>query len=253
MLGAPPLRRVPEVPGQNRRKRPGGSRHPPDPRQRKHPQDAPHSALARQATPLPPSLHTDQRLLAQSGRTLVRRPDREAAPSRCAPQHAGPRRSDLRLRRCYQSRAKAIHLDQDRRSDPRQRRQILPADFRLRTLADCRQLLGELTRLGDHHASGELAVTGFVVDAEDSTQIAEAPGSVSLSFPVRPAQGTSVVNAVTGIGYGGTLLILVFDDRGRLRATSPWNETRLSGEMGPVQIALALARDSMSTRSALVR
>ena len=49
-----------------------------DPRQLRHPQDRPDSALADEAASLPRALHADQRLVAQPRRALVCRSDREA-------------------------------------------------------------------------------------------------------------------------------------------------------------------------------
>ena len=79
--------RVPEVPRHDRRRGARGPGRAPDSRQLRHPQDAPDSSLARQASPLSSALHADRRVLAQSRRALVRLAHREADQARRPSQH----------------------------------------------------------------------------------------------------------------------------------------------------------------------
>jgi transcriptional regulator with XRE-family HTH domain len=109
-----PLGRVPQVPRPDRGQRSRLLRRPPRPRQLQHTQDAPHSALACQAPALPPPLHSHQRLVAQSGRKMVRCADREATPPRCPSQHTRTRASHLHVRRQNQPAPQPLHLDQVR-------------------------------------------------------------------------------------------------------------------------------------------
>ena len=70
---ASPQRRVPRVPRRRSSARSAGPRCASGDGQLRHPQDAADPRLARQASALSRALHADQRLLAQSGRALVRR------------------------------------------------------------------------------------------------------------------------------------------------------------------------------------
>ena len=79
-----PLRRVPEVPHQDRHAGPGRPRRAPHLRQLRHPQDRRDQELAGSPPPLPHALHPHLLLLAQPGRALVRRTHHQAAPARRA-------------------------------------------------------------------------------------------------------------------------------------------------------------------------
>ena len=94
--------------------------------QLRHPQGAGDQSLVCQTASLSPSLHSHLRLLAQSGRALVRASDRAPDPPRCSPQHQGIGGGRRRLHRRPQCRTEAIPLDQIRRSNLQLNRQILP-------------------------------------------------------------------------------------------------------------------------------
>src|SRR5215470_534250 len=67
-----PRGRIPQVPGLGREGGTGRARHPPRPRQLRHPQGAAGQGMARAPPALSPALHADQRVLgAEPGRTLV--------------------------------------------------------------------------------------------------------------------------------------------------------------------------------------
>ena len=57
------------------------------------------------------SLHPDQRLLAQYGRTFLPGPDRQAYPPRCLSERQGAHRGHRGLHRQTQSATQAVHLD----------------------------------------------------------------------------------------------------------------------------------------------
>ena len=75
------------LPRCHRRRRAGRSRYPFGHGQLRHPQGAGDQSLVCQTASLSPSLHSHLRLLAQSGRALVRASDRAPDPPRCSPQH----------------------------------------------------------------------------------------------------------------------------------------------------------------------
>lgn len=116
--------------------------------------------------------------------------------------------------------------------------------------SDCQQFLGELAELSRYHNTGELLVIGFVVDAKDAREIADALEGARLSFPLRAAaNNTGIVKAVRAIGYRATPLVLVFDGSGRLRAASPWNDVQLPGRgMRAIEVALELAAEAKDVR-----
>ena len=70
-------------------------------------------------------LHADLRVLDQSGRTLVRRTDAQAAAARCAPLDPPARSRHPRLHRQAQRRPEALQVDQIGRRHPRRRRLTL--------------------------------------------------------------------------------------------------------------------------------
>ena len=88
MLSPSPFRRVPQVPRHRRQGRAEGLRRPPCSRQLRHPQDRDDPQLAGTSAALPSPFHADQCLLAQSGRTLVRRNHAPDDPSRLLSEHA---------------------------------------------------------------------------------------------------------------------------------------------------------------------
>ena len=69
--------------------------------------------LARQASTLPSALHADQRLLAQSGRALLRGDHEEAHPARCVCQRGRARSCHPRLSGEPQRQSKAVRVEQD--------------------------------------------------------------------------------------------------------------------------------------------
>ena len=143
LLPTPPGARVPPLPRHHRRQRAGRPRGPRRARQRRQPQDQADPRLVRQETSLARAFHADQRVLAQSGRTLFRQPHRAcAAPWRPSLDHPA-RGGHPRLHRRPQRRSQTLPLDQDRRRHPRLRPTLLhpnppsawfAADFRIRTL-----------------------------------------------------------------------------------------------------------------------
>ena len=100
----------------------------PGPGQLRHPQDPGDQELAAAASTLPSALHSDQRLLAEPGRTLVRRADQPQAPPISPPQRHRARSRCRSLDRRLEQRPQTLRLDQDRRRDPRNPRRILPTN-----------------------------------------------------------------------------------------------------------------------------
>ena len=78
---------------------------------------------------LPPALHAHERILDQPGRTVVRGDYRTADPARHAPQHRGVGTGDRGVPERPQREPKAVHLDQERRPDPRITQDLLRTDF----------------------------------------------------------------------------------------------------------------------------
>ena len=87
--------RVQEVPADDRRRGAGRLRRARRARQRLHPQDTGRQTLAASPPPLRAALHPDQLLLAQPGRTLVRRTDHQETAPRHPPLRA-PLNADIR-------------------------------------------------------------------------------------------------------------------------------------------------------------
>src|SRR3954452_8060143 len=122
-----PRHRVPQVPQPAQPRGPRRARCAPHPGQLRHPQNARDPPLARPPPPLPPALHPDQQLLAQPRRTALRRTHHpDAAPWR-PPQRRRSRNRHPHLDRQLEPRPPPLHLDQDRGTDPRIDRRVLPA------------------------------------------------------------------------------------------------------------------------------
>src|SRR3954463_11550299 len=90
-------------------------------------QNARDPPLARPPPPLPPALHPDQQLLAQPRRTALRRTHHSDAAPRRPPQRRRPRDRHPHLDRQLEPQPSPLHLDQDRGTDPRIDRRVLPA------------------------------------------------------------------------------------------------------------------------------
>ena len=78
--------------------------------------------VAGQAPPLPPAFHPDLLVVAQPGRTLVPRADRQSAAARRLRVGARPDRRDPGIHRRPQQRPQTLRVDRHRRIDPRQGR-----------------------------------------------------------------------------------------------------------------------------------
>ncbi len=100
-----------------------------------HPQTPHREALARRASPVPHALHPHLLVLAQPGRTVVRAADRHATAPRHARLPTGTGERPTRLDRSMERRPQTVHLDQDRRRDPRPARLISSTNSRRRTPA----------------------------------------------------------------------------------------------------------------------
>lgn len=110
-------------------------------------------------------------------------------------------------------------------------------------LSDCRTLVAELKRLGQHHATGKLAITGFVVDAASEGDIERALNGDRPPFPLRAARDAGIAEAAMAIGFTKTPLVLVFDRAGRLRAASPWVQGGDRQSADAIRVALDIAED----------
>jgi hypothetical protein len=122
---------------------------PPDLRQPVHPQDTRDHRLAGRPSPLPPALHPDQFVMAQPGRAMVRPAHRPGTTPRRAPIGAGIGEKHPRLGRRLERGPATVHMDQNRRPDPRTTRSIYTTNSRRGTLACCSGQLGcEFDRTG---------------------------------------------------------------------------------------------------------
>ena len=88
-----------------------------------------------QASALSCAFHAHRSIVDQPGRTLLRSADREANSAGRSSQHTRTGTNDSPLPRHLQRNCKAFCLDQNGRSNPGQRGQILSANFSYRTLA----------------------------------------------------------------------------------------------------------------------
>ena len=118
VLPAPPVRRIQQVPRGHREGSSQRAGHPPGSRQPQHLQDGDDPQVVAQTSPLPSPLHADQRILAQSGRTLVRRNHQQADPMGELPKHAGTRAGHRRLPGRLQRGPGTLHLDEVCRHHP---------------------------------------------------------------------------------------------------------------------------------------
>jgi len=91
--------------------------------------------LASQTHPLPSALHPHQLQLDQPGRTLVRLQHRRTSPPRQPHLRPSPRSRHPRLGHRLERGTQAVHLDQDRRTDPAITRPTSYTNLRRRTLA----------------------------------------------------------------------------------------------------------------------
>lgn len=73
--------------------------------------------LAGQTATLPGALHANLRLMAESGRTMVRRTHQQTDPARCFPQRHGTEGGHSRVCRCTQRRSKTGGKRQGRNGD----------------------------------------------------------------------------------------------------------------------------------------
>src|SRR5262249_11610213 len=143
------------------------------------------STLAAPPSSLQIPLQADVWLLDQPGRTLVRDPDRKADPARNPPQHPRAGGCPQAVRRDSQREPQAIHVDQDRRPDPRQHPSLLPTNFGDRTLGR-RDTGGYRLAVGRHEqqrltlAHGAKEVDGDVelLERRDSDWRTRLPGLV---------------------------------------------------------------------------
>src|SRR6476646_7070002 len=86
----------------------------------------------------PHAPHPDLFLLAQPGRAVVRAADRQETAPRHLPLNPGPGERHSRLDRSLERTPPTLHLDQDRRRNPRTPQLISSTNSWRRTLADAR-------------------------------------------------------------------------------------------------------------------
>ena len=131
----PPRDRVQEVPRHARSRGPLPARRSPHPRQRLHPQDASDPTLAGRPPPIRPALHANLKLMAEPRRTLVLRTDNQKAAPRQPHLSATTQHRHPRLDQQLEPKPPPVHLDQNRRPNPRIGRPLLHPNQRLTTLA----------------------------------------------------------------------------------------------------------------------
>jgi transposase len=122
-------RGVPPLPADRRACHARGVRTASGARQRQHPQEPDHSALAAQASARAPALHTDFGFLDQPGGVLVLGPHGPASQTRAVSLHSRIGERHPCLRGDQQRESEAIRLDEDRRPDPSVRRSVLHTNF----------------------------------------------------------------------------------------------------------------------------
>ncbi len=89
--------------------------------------------------PLPHAPHPDLLLLAQPGRAVVRAADRQETAPRRPPINPGPGERHSRLDHRLERKPQTLHLDQDRRRNPRTTRLISSTNSWRRTLGSSRR------------------------------------------------------------------------------------------------------------------
>jgi len=83
--------------------------------QLEHAQNAAHPKLVRQAAAVPRPLHTDVRIVVESRRALVRRPDDQADSPRRVPERSPTQGRHPGIHRCAPGQSEAVRLDEERR------------------------------------------------------------------------------------------------------------------------------------------
>jgi len=83
----------------------------------------------------PFAFHTHECIVAEFGRALVRRPDKQANPQRCSPEYPPTQNRHPRISRSKQRGPQTFHLDEICRPDHKSCRVLLSANLYLRTLA----------------------------------------------------------------------------------------------------------------------
>ena len=110
---------VSRLPAPHRRQRPRTLRRSPHRRQLRHPQAPEGQSLARKATAIPHPLHTHLCLVAQPGRALVRHHHSNGHSTRLVLQRQGTGEQDRSLRPPLQRQSHTLHVDRNRRINPR--------------------------------------------------------------------------------------------------------------------------------------
>jgi site-specific DNA recombinase len=117
---SPPAHRVLEVPAHDRPGSPQRAPDPSDPGQLLNAQARKREAVAREAPALSSALHADLELLAEPDRAVVRQAHRQGHPPRHLSLSTRTHHRNRDLPTGQQQRPPALHLDRDRRADPRQ-------------------------------------------------------------------------------------------------------------------------------------
>src|SRR5262249_3490588 len=102
--------------------------------QLRHAQYPGYPPVAAQAPTVLPALHPDQLVVAEPGRTLVRRADEPQAAQVCPPQRHRARNRHPQVDQRVEQGPEGVCLDQDRRPDPGNPRLLLRANYWVRTL-----------------------------------------------------------------------------------------------------------------------
>jgi transcriptional regulator with XRE-family HTH domain len=89
---------------------------------------------ARGASPVPHALHPDLLVVDQPGRAVLRLRHRRSSATLGPPQRPSPRGRHPQMGESLERKSPAIHLDQERRTDPRITRTTSPTNYRRRTL-----------------------------------------------------------------------------------------------------------------------
>ncbi len=108
-----------QVPDQDRHRSPRPPRRAPGLRQLRHPQEPSDQDWLAEPSPLPHAPHPDLLQLAQPGRTLVRLPHRATCSNAATTAASTPSKRHPLLGQSLEHQPQTLHLDQDRRTDPR--------------------------------------------------------------------------------------------------------------------------------------